>query len=66
MQYFITMRVIRIIMAACLALSIAAQITIATANDAHHQQASRQTKTKKVKPTKKATKHSEVLRFTTD
>jgi len=53
------MRIVRTIMAACLALSIAAPATIATANDAHHPQASKQTKTKKVKPTKKAPKRSE-------
>jgi len=54
------MRIIRAIMAACLALSIAAPATIAIANDAHHPQASKQTKTKKVNPTKKAPKRSEV------
>jgi hypothetical protein len=54
------MRLIHIVMAACLALAIAAPPTIATANDAHHPQAAKQTKTKKVKPAKKATKRSEV------
>ena len=54
------MRLIRIVVAACVALAIAAPATIATANDAHHPPAAKQTKTKKVKPTRKATKRSEV------
>ena len=54
------MRLIRIVLAGSLALAIAAPVAIATANDAHHLQAAKQTKTKKVKPAKKAPKHSEV------
>ena len=46
------MRLTRIVMAACLALAIAAPATIASANDAHHPSAAKQTKTKKVKPVK--------------
>jgi len=53
------MCITRTIMAACLALAIACPATIATANEAHHPQASKQTKTKKVKP-KKAPKRSEL------
>ena len=54
------MRLIRIGMVACLALAIAAPATIATANDAHHPPAAKQTKTKKIKPAKKAPKRSEL------
>ena len=54
------MRLNDIVMAACLAFAIAAAPTIATANDAHHPQAAKQTKTKKVKPAKKGNKRSEV------
>ena len=54
------MRLFRIVMAACLALAIAAPATIATGNEAHHPPAAKQTKAKKVKPTKKAPKRTEV------
>ncbi|MEI8150237.1 MAG: hypothetical protein WCG92_01385 [Hyphomicrobiales bacterium] len=57
------MRLISIVLAACVALAITAPATIATANDAHHPPAAKQTKTKKVKPTKKTTKRSEVPHF---
>ena len=53
------MQLIHIVIAACLALAIAVPATIATANDAHHPQAAEQTKTKKIKPAKKAPKRSE-------
>ena len=54
------MRLIRIVMSGCLALAIAAPATIATGNEAHHPPAAKETKTKKVKPAKKAPKRSEV------
>lgn len=54
------MRLIRVVMAAFLALAIAAPATIATANDVHHPPAAKQTKAKKVKPTKKVPKRTEV------
>jgi hypothetical protein len=59
------MRLIHIVMAACLAFAIAAPATIAAANDAHHPQASKQSKSKKAKPDKKAPKRTEMPHFTT-
>jgi hypothetical protein len=53
------MRLAHVLFAACLTLAIAAPAPIAIANDAHHPQASKQTKTKKVKFTKKAPKRSQ-------
>jgi len=57
------MRLIHIVMAACLAFAIAAPATIAAANDAHHPQASKNSK--KAKPNKKAPKRTEIPHFTT-
>jgi hypothetical protein len=54
------MRLIHIVLAGCVALAIAAPATIATGNEAHHPPAAKQTKTKKVKPAKKAPKRTEV------
>ena len=54
------MRLIRIVMAAYLMLAIAAPAPTASANDAHHPSTAKQTKTKKVKPTKKTPKRSEI------
>ena len=59
------MRLIHIVIAACLAFAIAAPATIATANDAHHSQTSKQSKSKKATPDKKAPKRTEIPHFTT-
>ena len=53
------MRLAHVILAGGLALAIAVPTSLATTNEAHHPQASKQTKIKKVKPTKKAPKRSE-------
>ena len=54
------MRLAPVMLIGCLVFSAVSPATFAIANEAHHPQVSKQTKSKKIKPAKKLPKRSEL------
>ena len=54
------MRLVPVMLIGCLAFSVISPATFAIANDAHHPQLSKKTKSKTIKPAKKSPRRSEL------